>query len=56
MYIDSTGTERTLCGRYKITECEDLGEISAELTDVLALFWQDLLGSVKKWPARECAQ
>ena len=27
MYIDGTGTERTLCGRYKITECDDLSEI-----------------------------
>ena len=27
MYIDGTGAERTLCGRYKITECDDLGEI-----------------------------
>ena len=26
MYIDGTGAERMLCGRYKITECDDLGE------------------------------
>eukprot|EP00439_Symbiodinium_sp_Y106_P016773 s8119_g2.t1 len=27
MYIDGSGSEPTICGRYKITECEDLGEI-----------------------------
>ena len=27
MYIDGTGSERTICGRYKIIECEHLGEI-----------------------------
>ena len=27
MYIDGTGAERMLCGRYKITEYDDLGEI-----------------------------
>ena len=28
MHIDGTGTERTFCGRHKISECEDLGEIT----------------------------
>ena len=48
VYIDGTGSERTSCGRYKITECEDLGEIPPSTQMCSACSRQDLCRPVSE--------